>query len=331
LKIPFKSLLDEASNNIGEQLLSLSKQESLLSLPVLPTNTIQWINTARPQVGGINRNWDEIPFWVDVYEDNHPNKVIVNGRQTYKSTYGTDVIGCDSTSHKNIEVCYVVDRQDRARAWSKQRFRRDTLLQNPILTQFLPHGRANVDEITLNNGTVIYIRTDEGEYNRVEGLSNYKLVLDECQYQDLQFLTKATYTLTATKGKLEMLGIGGEAGSEWYKFWKKSDQREWVYDDLYWRDKLNFDGMGNISNDPDKLRSILSGRWVAQAPDNYEYRGYHMPQTIFATIPLTIQDAVTKYHSRPQNSIEYQKKHFPLSVYLSHTRLLCHVVRTELR
>ena len=175
-------------------------------------------------VGGITRNWDLNPFWIDVYEDNHPNKIIINGRQTFKSTYGTDRIACVSTGHRNVEVTYCVDRQDRARAWSKQRLRRDTFLSNPALKQFLPHGRANVDEITLENGSVVYIRTDEGEYNRVEGLTNWLLLLDECQYQDLQFITKATYSLTQTKGKLEMLGIGGEAGSEWYKFWKKSDQ-----------------------------------------------------------------------------------------------------------
>lgn len=318
MKIPFKYHIDSAYDNVTEQLLSLDKAE-VLSLPDLPTNTLTWIEYARPQVGGLTRNWDEIPFWIDVYEDNHPNKIIVNGRQTYKSTYGTDVIGCVATSHNNIEVTYCVDRQDRARAWSKQRFRRDTLLQNSMLRQFLPHGRANVDEVTLTNGTVVYIRTDENEFNRVEGLSNYLLLMDECQYQDLQFLTKATYTLTATKGKLEMLGIGGEAGSIWHDYWKKSDQREWIYDDKYWRDKLTFDNMGNIDNDPDKLKSILSGRWVAQESGNYEYRGYHMPQTIFATIPLTIQDAVTKYNTRPQNSVEYQKKNFPKSIYLSHT------------
>lgn len=320
MAVTFKSNLEAAKKQVGEQLTAIyDKKNESLNLPKLSQNIMEWIDQARPMVGGLTRKWEETPFWIDVYEDNHPNKIIVNGRQTYKSTYATDVFGCTLTSHSNIEAAFVVDRQDRARAWSKQRFRRDTLLQNPVLAPFLPHGRANVDEITLLNGSVGYIRTDEGEYNRVEGLSLYKLLMDECQYHDLQFLTKATYTLAATKGTLEMLGIGGEAGSQWYKFWKKSDQREWVYDDKYWRDSLTFDNRGNINNDPDKLKSTLSGKWVAQAPENHEYRGYHMPQTIFATIPVTIEDAVTKYNTRPQNSIEYQKKHFPLSIYLSHT------------
>lgn len=293
---------------------------SLLAPELLPKNIMDWIEKARPNIGSRPQNFYTAPFWIPVYEDNHPSKVIVNGRQTYKSTYGTNKIAHTVTSREGVEVTYCVDRQDRARAWSKQRLRRETFLTNVQLRPFLPHGhRASVDDIELLNGCVIYIRTDEGEFGRVEGLSNVLLMIDEAQYCDLQFLSKATYSLSQTKGDLELLGIGGESGGEWYQMWKKSDQREWIYDDKYWRDKLTFDGLGNINNDIDRLKSILAGRWVATEPRNYEYRGYHMPQTIFPTIPLTINDAIEKYHTRPQNSIEYQKRHFPLSVYLSHT------------
>ena len=293
--------------------------EQAFALPSLPTNTLKWIEQARPMIGGTARRFDLAPFWIDVYEDNHPNKVIVNGRQTFKSTYGTDRIAAFATSNSNKEVTYVLDREDRARAWSKQRLRRDTFLANPILRQFLEYSyRANVEDISLRNNSVIYVRTDEGEYGRVEGLTNWLLLLDECQYQDLQFITKATYSLSQTKGHLECLGVGGEAGSEWHKMWTKSDQREWIYDNPNWRDLLLFDSEGNISNSKDELKAALAGRWVATRPENFEYRGYHMPQTIFPTIPLTIEDAITKYQARPQNSIEYQEKNFPRSIYLSH-------------
>ena len=32
--------------------------------------------------------------------------------------------------------------------------------------------------------------------------------------------------------------------------------------------------------------------------ENKEYRGYHMPQTIFARIPLTIDDAVNQIQNK---------------------------------
>jgi hypothetical protein len=144
-----------------------------------------------------------------VYKDKSPNIVVVNGRQTFKSTFGTDIIGCYATSHDNVEVTYIVDREDRVSAWSKQRFRKDTMLRNEMLSPFLMHGRANVGEINLTNNSVIYVRTDENEYNNVQGMTNSLMVYDEAQYQELQFRSAALYSMTMTKGQCYYLGIGG--------------------------------------------------------------------------------------------------------------------------
>jgi len=287
-----------------------------LGIAQLPTDHLEWIKIARPYVGNIKRTFEWEPFWPPVYEDKSPNIVVVNGRQSFKSTFGTDIIGCYATSHSNSEVTYIVDREDRVSAWSKQRFRKDTMLRNEMLSPFLMHGRANVGEINLTNNSVIYVRTDENEFNNVQGMTNSLMVFDECQYQELQFRAAALYSMTMTKGQCYYLGIGGEAGSEWYKLWKKSDQREWKFDDKYWREKLRFDDEGYLSNEHPE--DIVSGKWVAAYPENKEYRGYHMPQTIFARIPLTINDAVNLYKTRPENSIEFQEKYNPLSIVQAH-------------
>jgi len=297
-----------------ENIRTPSKKKS--TIPQLPTDNLEWIKVARPYVGKVKRNFEWEPFWVDVYQDKSPNIVVVNGRQTFKSTFGTDVVGCYVTSHDNVEVTYIVDREDRVSAWSKQRFRKDTMLRNDLLVPFLMHGRANVGEINLTNNSVVYVRTDENEFNNVQGMTNWLMVFDECQYQELQFRAAALYSMTMTKGQVYYLGIGGEAGSEWYKLWKKSDQREWVFDDKNWREKLRFDDEGYLCNEHPE--NIVSGKWVAQKPENSEYRGYHMPQTIFARIPLTIHDAVNLYKTRPENSIEFQKKYNPSSIVQAH-------------
>jgi len=178
------------------------------------------------------------------------------------------------------------------------------------------HGRANVGEINLTNNSVIYVRTDENEFNNVQGMTNSLMVFDEAQYQELQFRSAALYSMTMTKGQCYYLGIGGEAGGEWYKLWKKSDQREWKFDDKDWREKLRFDEEGYLSNEHPE--NIVSGKWVAAYPENKEYVGYHMPQTIFARIPITIHDAVNLYKTRPENSIEYQQKYNPSSIVQAH-------------
>jgi hypothetical protein len=289
-------------------------------LPTLPRNTLDWIEAARPNIGNKTRNFNLYPYWLDIYEDNHPNIQVMAARQTFKTTACSDILACAATSIPNIEISYIVDNEAHRTAFSNQRLRRDTFLSNPVLKQFLPHGgRANVGTINMLNNSVIYLLTDEREYNQAEGKSNYLVVEDEKQYQDVAFEPKVMYTLSATKGRMLGFGIGGEAGSDYDRLWQRTDQREWVYDDPYWRGKLQFDNLGNITNSDDELKSILAGRWVAQKPENTQYRGYHIPQTIVPTIPLTIQDAIDKYHIQPELSIEYQQKNFPQSIFLSHT------------
>jgi len=288
----------------------------LNTLLQLPTDNIQWIQKARPYVGKVKRNFEWEPFWIDVYKDTSPSIVVVNGRQTFKSTFGTDIIGCYVTSHDNIEVTYVADRDDRASAWSKQRFRKDTMLRNKVLSPYLMHGRANIGEINFANNSVLYVRTDHDGYNNVQGMTNSLMVYDECQYQDLQFRSAALYSMTMTKGQCYYLGIGGELGSEWNRMWERSNQNEWVFDNPNWRDLLEFDEKGDLCND--NPSSIVSGKWIPQKPENTDYTGYHMPQTIFARIPLTIHDAVNRYKKGPEISIEYQRKYNPSSSVAAH-------------
>jgi hypothetical protein len=285
----------------------------------LPKNTLEWVFQARPYIGKRKRDFTKFPYWIDIYEDNHPNIMVKAARQTFKTTTSTDIIGCAATTNPGSEISYVADNDAHRSAFSKQRLRRETFLANPELKKFLPYGRAAVTEINLLNDAVVYLLTDEGEYRAVEGKSNIVLVCDEYQYHDVQYLYKALYTLSQTHGRFYGFGIGGEQGSEYVKNWEKTDQREWVYDDPDWRSHLQFDSQGNISNNNKDLKSILSGRWVAQKPENTQYRGYHIPQTIVPTIPYSIESAINDYHVQPQLSIQYQEKNFPRSIFLSHT------------
>lgn len=294
-------------------------EETLLDLPIGPTSTIEFIKEFRPTIGRVIQDFDQYPFWVEPLEDNHPNIMWVNGRQTFKTTNCANLIAKYAIAYPGSELTYVADDEVHRSAFSEQRLRAECFLSNEKLKQYLPNGRANVGRIRLLNGSVCYLTTDENRYHQVEGKSNRVLILDETQAQTVESLPIALYSLSKTKGNVYLLGIGGEAGSEYWKLWERTDQREWVYDDPYWRERLLFDSRGNVSNTKDDLKAVLAGRWIARKPENVNYRGYQMPQTIFPNIPLTIQDAVTKYQTQPELSIEYQRKHYPLSVFLSHT------------
>jgi hypothetical protein len=284
----------------------------------VPDDLLEFIAGFRPMIGKKPLNFKKDPFWIEPLRDPHPHQMYVNGRQTYKTTNCSSLIAKIATRQAGCEVTYVADDDNHRTAFSEQRLRQETFQANPKLANYLPHGKANVGRIKLTNGSVIYLGTDENKYHFVEGKSNAALILDEAQAQEVGFLPVAMYSMSKTHGRFYCFGIGGEAGSDYYKMWKRTDQREWVYDDPDWRDKLQFDAFGEISNPQDELNKILAGKWVAQNPTNTQYRGYHFPQRMFPHIPLTIHDAVTKYHVQPELSIEYQEKHYPRSMFLSH-------------
>lgn len=283
---------------------------------ILPSNPLEWIEKARPIVEGKTRTFLAAPFWMEIYLDNYHSKIIVGGRQIYKSTYITDILACEATSAPGIQVGYVTFNQSSLNGFSKQKLQIGTFGQNPILSRFPRNKLGNIGEISLRNGSTIYCMTDNNEYIHVEGKSLNHCILDEAQYQDITHIEKIRQTMMATKGRLSILGIGGESGSPYEKLWQKSDQRKWIYDDPNWRDKLQFDNDGLII---DKyLEDVLKGRWVPQKSEDVMYHGYHIPQNIFATNPLTIDDAINKYHISPFYSIEYQKKNNTKSFFASH-------------
>ena len=175
-------------------------ESAITTLPDLPKNILQRITAARPYLGRRKRDFDLFPYWIGIMEDNHPNIMAKAARQTFKTTFCTDVIACGATANKGVEVTYVADNDAHRSAFSKQRLRRETFQANPVLKQFLPYGRAAVTEINLLNDSVIYPLTDEAEYKSVEGKSNHLLVCDEYQYHDVGFIYKALYTLSQTHG-----------------------------------------------------------------------------------------------------------------------------------
>ena len=306
--------------------------EEIQTLPVLPTDIIKWIKRARPIVeGGITRDMRITPFWMQVYEDKG-DLMVMNGRQTYKSTYATDILACETTSKHGVAVGYITYDDSSRNGFSNQKLRVGTFLVNPLLHKFPRRGKSagNVGEVSMNTNSTIYCMTDNYEYRHAEGKSLEIVVCDEAQYQDIQYIPKLHETMTATKGRLLVLGVGGEAGSPYERLWRTSSQMEWEYDDPYWREKLRY-GLAELKEEEyffpktelivgDYLNTVLKGRWVIPdgVADNPFFHGYHMPQQMFATIPLTIKDSLEKYKLKPRDSIEYKQRHNPHSIYQTH-------------
>ena len=287
------------------------------SLPKFSTNLMEWVAQARPTVEGITRSFLTVPFWSEIYNDDFHSTMIMGGRQIYKTTYITDLIAYEATTKLNAQICYVTFSRESASSFSGQKLRIGTFMQNPRLAVFLRKGEGNVREISLKNGSTIYCTIHTDGYKNVEGKSIAHCFLDEAQYQTMEYAQKVIQTMMATKGKLTVCGIGGMHGSAYQAFWDTSDQREWIYDDPYWRTKLQFDQYGLVHGD--YMKDILRGRWVSQKPENTLFHGYHIPQTIFPTIPLTEEDARLLYKVNPMFSIEYLKKKNAANIFTTHT------------
>jgi len=290
-------------------------EESVI-LPDLPQDPLKWIDRARPIVDGIWRNFLLSPFWLDIYNDHHWDVMIVAGRQVFKSTYCTDMLAWEATRLPNRQVAYITHDLGALSTFSNQRMRVGTFEENEVLALFPRHGTGNVSEISLLNRSTIYLVTDHNGYKHAEGKPLNLCMLDEAQYQEVEFLPKLEQTMMMTKGKMRILGIGGEAGSPYHRLWGRTDQREWEYTNPTWRDKLDFNQDGLVVGE--YLLDVLRGMWKPQIPNHGEYHGYHLPQMIFPHIPLTIEEAVTKYKIPAKFSIEHQRKTYPQSIFTTH-------------
>lgn len=310
-------VLDDELNGLGLTPEDIEMPEGWDNpMPRLAPDILDWIEQHRPIVDGYERHIEFLPLWEDIYNDNHWNTMITAGRQVFKSTYCTDIIAHEATSKDNVQVVYIVDDENRLHAFSQQRFRIGTLDVNPDLKIFPRYGLGSIGEVSMKNGSTVYLSTDIGGFKKIEGKSPSLIVLDEAQYQEMEFMNKLETAMTMTKGKIRILGIGGESGSSYEALWLRTDQREWVYKDPYWRDKLQFDENGLVIGE--YMADLLKGKWKAQRPENDAFRGYHIPQTIMPFIPLTIEDAVTKYKVAPSYSLEFKEKEYATSIYVTH-------------
>ena len=288
------------------------------ALPKLPIDVMQWIQQARPIIDGKTQQFLTGPYWPDVYYDNTKRKMIVGGRQLWKSSYTTNMAAFKSTAFPFKEIMYITHDDISRAAWTRQRFQIGTFEQNKVLKPFMRHslGNVGVGEFSLKNGSVVYAATDYGEYGKAEGKSLWHVFLDEAQYQDIQHYVKLIQPLRVNKGSLEILGIGGESGSPYEQLWEQTDQRHWFYDKQNWREGLEYNSEGLIIGE--YLIDLLHGRWIPQKPENSLFHGYWMPQTISPEIPLTIDDAINKYKMDPIYSIEYQQLHMSKAYISAH-------------
>lgn len=282
----------------------------------MPEDFIEWCLQKRQYVEGVKRTF-LLPMWQAIYEDTHPFIMIVGGRQIFKSSFFGDKLGHLATTKKGKTGIYVTHDDDSLSAFSNDKFRASVLEDNPDVYKYVKGSKlGQVHRVAFKIGSKVYLVSDERGFKHVEGKSPFILILDEGQYLEFEHWTKVRESMATTQGKVLIGGIGGEEGSEYHNFWLSTNQMEWVYDDPYWRDKLQFDQYGLVWGE--YMLEVLKGKWVARNPEAFNRHGYWLPQTIFPHIPLLEFDAIEKYHTDREYSIEYKQREYPQTDFLNH-------------
>jgi len=289
-------------------------------------NLMDWTLMMRPTIDGEPYSFLPYPMWRDIYEDEAHQIMVMAGRQVFKSTWFANMLAKLATTQKESVGIYCTYDDISLSGFSTQKYREQAINKNALIRSMCAGKKTGlpgrVGEVRWKNASVSYLVTDESQYTHVEGKSPNLICLDETQYQELENLEVVyeamSKTAVTTGAQLRMAGIGGEQGGPLERQWNQTTQSEWKYKDRYWRNKLKFDKTGRLVVD-DYLEEVLDGKWIMKNPKNRDFPGYHLPQDIFAHIPLKIIDCI-KRKLPIKFSIQYKEQNYPKSRYISHVR-----------
>lgn len=300
-----------------EKLINFKTNRELeTELPVLPTDRLQWEYYCRPIIKGNPNRLKYLPMLIDVVQDDHPFKFILWGRQWGKTTMLASDLAHAATTNYDYDQTYLNFKLDVLRTFSNNKFRQDVFGVLP-LSKYLKSMGSNIGAVnrveTMTRSTIDMLLPG-ARWENTQGKSNRRMVIDEGQDHDWEYFQNARETQADTMGDIIIAGIGGYVDSDYYNLWKSTNQMKYLYkkgenyrgyENMSWRAELDFNTEGLVYGD--YMIDIQDGEWIPDAPDILTRHGYHLPQTYNPRIPLTISDAIEKYHVSPEWSIEYKE------------------------
>jgi hypothetical protein len=279
----------------------------------------EWSLRFRPMIEGKKNMLRYLVMWHDIYRDEHPWIMLSIARQLGKTTWGGGKLayyGCKI----HTKAVYVTFSDESQRSFSNDKYRGSVLhTDNPELFEIVKgagSGKGALSRVEFLTDSSTSLVTDANEMHHVEGKSADFLFFDEAQNLNLDAYVKAKESQAWTQGKTIIAGIGGYLGTMHHKFWLSTNQMRWIFHTENWRDKLQFDSGGLVWDD--YLIDLLAGHWEPQAPKNSQRHGYWLSQEMFPNIPLTRHDAVEKYHTAEDASIQWKREHYAASYYTRH-------------
>lgn len=306
-------------------------QAIAIDLPQYPKDSLTFIQVTRPEIDGMKYSFQPYQFWIPIYRNQAKRLYLLFARQLFKTTYFCNEIAKTCLVNKGKTACYVAPNEDKLTTFADQKYREQTLQQNPVLRvacSGVPYGLpGRRGKVTYKNGSYSYHVTDESRYGKVEGKSADLVVCDEWQEHDAENIGIVTEAMSKTLGRIIFGGVGGEAGSPQETMWLDTTQAEWhsTYDSTEWhgfegqgwRKDLQFGSNGLVYGG--YMKDVCRGEWIEETPENYYFPGFHLSQLMACHVPLTERDAIDLYKLPPEFSIQWKRKNRPSAIYLAHT------------
>jgi len=299
-----------------ERQLNLKSQEELeKELPELPKDRLEWEYYCRKLIKGEPNRLKYLPMLIDVVQDQHPFKFLLWGRQWGKTTMIASDLAFAATTNYDYDQTYFNFKLDTLRTFSNNKFRQDVFGTLP-LSRYIKSTGVNygaMNKVEIYTRSIIDMLLPGPKWENSQGKSNKRMIIDEGQDHNWENFQNARETQADTMGDTVIAGIGGFVDTDYYNLWKSTNQMKYIYkrgenylgyENMSWRADLEFDGDGLVY--ADYMIDIQDGKWVPEAPEIFARHGYYLPQTYNPRIPLTISDAVEKYHVSPEWSIEYK-------------------------
>ena len=309
-----KKLIEQEAARVKAALAYHSDQENKDELPQLPKDRIEWEYFCRPYIKGVKNRLRLRPMMLKIVKDQHPFKMLVEGRQWGKTTQIASDLAHAASTNNDYDQTYFNFKLDNLRTFSENKFRQDVFGQPPLSKYVSGVSKLGaMNRMVLKTRSIIDILLPGENWQNSQGKSNKRMVVDEGNDIDWSGFNNARQTQADTMGDTIIAGIGGYKGTLYHRLWLTTNQMEYFfkrgepylgYPNMSWRADLEFNDEGLIEDE--YLLDVLDGEYVPQAPKNFSRHGYHLDQLQNPRIPITIESAIQDYKVNPEWSIEWQ-------------------------
>jgi len=277
------------------------------TLPDVPQSKLEWSLQVRPTIDGRKNIVQYMPMLQRLHEDTWAWIMVKFARQMTKSAYLATSMGHLMTTIPNQKTTYATYEDESLKEFSNNKFR--TLWSESEDARKYVDGSTlgSIGSLkTLNNSSASLV-TAVNNFTHVEGKSVNLLIFDEGQNLDLTAWVTASESQSFTNGKFIIAGIGGWRETEYEKWWLSTDQRNWIYNNELWREKLEFDQDGLIWDS--YMEDVLGGYWKQLKQENQSRHGYFANQYQAPWIPLKKSDC-QKYRLPESKSIQWKRENY---------------------